>query len=396
MSSDKYSFDKVIKRENSRAIKYDFREKLFGTSDVIPLWVADMDFPVAPAIQKALQKRVDHPVMGYTNRPQSFFNAIKSWLKAHYDWSVDDSWLEFSPGVVPNIAIAVQAFTDVGDGVVIQPPVYPPFFSVVRDFGREVIENPLKNENGRYYIDFEHLDKVTSNSSVKLLLLCHPHNPVGRVWSKAELYKIGEIALKNGVTIISDEIHCDLTLYKNKHTPIASLSKEIADITVTCMAPSKTFNLAGLSTAYMVVSNEKLLHKLRTYLSGFHLHMGNVFGPIALEAAYNESQEWLNDLKNYLEGNIDFVIDFINKKMPELKVEKPEATYLLWINFEGFNMKSSQLKSFLVNEAKIGLNDGLTFGKQGRGFMRMNIASSRTVIEKALNQLLDARNRIIK
>jgi cysteine-S-conjugate beta-lyase len=384
-------FDEVINREGTRAIKLEYRQRLFGNPDVIPMWVADMDFAAPPAVREALQKRMDHPIYGYTNRPEPFFEAIINWLKKRFDWKVEPSWLEFSPGVVPNLGLAVQAYTNPGDGVIIQPPVYPPFFGVVCDFGRQVIENPLINTGTGYVMDFDNLEKVAADPRTKLLLLCHPHNPVGRVWTPEELIRMGEICLRNNIIVISDEIHCDLTLFNNKHVPFATLSDELANITLTCMAPSKTFNLAGFSTSYMISSNPDILSAARAQVFGYHLHMGNTFGAPALEAAYNSSEDWLEELKVYIEENVMLVINFLKDNLPEVKVYKPEATYMLWLDFGAWQMKSSGLKDFMVNQAGVGLNDGLTFGKEGRGFMRMNVASPRSIVQKALNQILEAR-----
>ncbi len=384
-------FDEIINREGTRAIKLEYRERLFGKDDVIPLWVADMDFAAPPAVSEALSKRMEHPILGYTNRPDAFFKSIMGWLKRRFDWEVDPSWIEFSPGVVPNLGLAVQAFTQPGEGVIIQPPVYPPFFGVVRDFNREVVENPLKETEDGFVIDFDHFEEVCSKPENKLFLLCHPHNPVGRVWTPEELKIMGDICIRNKVIIISDEIHADLVLFGHQHRPLATLSPQIADITVTCMAPSKTFNLAGLSTSYMIASNSELLKAMRGQVLGYHLHMGNTFGALALEAAYNESEAWLEELKTYLEDNYNLVLEYLEKYLPEVKVPRLEATYLLWMDFRAWGMNQSELKRFMAQKAGLGLNDGNTFGREGRGFMRMNLASPRSVIAEAMQRIIDAR-----
>ncbi len=386
-------FDEIINREGTRALKLEYRERLFGKDDVLPLWVADMDFAAPPAVRAALNKRMEHPILGYTNRPNAFFKSIMGWLKRRFDWEVDQSWIEFSPGVVPNLGLAVQAFTKQGEGVIVQPPVYPPFFGVVRDFDREVVENPLKETEEGYVMDFDHFEKVCSAPENKLFLLCHPHNPVGRVWTPDELLKMGEICRRNQVTIISDEIHADLVLFGHQHRPLATISPEIADITVTCMAPSKTFNLAGLSTSYMISSNPELLKAMRGQVLGYHLHMGNTFGALALEAAYNESEAWLEELKTYLEGNYNLVLEYLEKHLPEVKVPRLEATYLLWMDFRAWGLNQNELKNFMAQNAGLGLNDGNTFGREGRGFMRMNLASPRSVIEEAMQRMVDARKQ---
>lgn len=386
-------FDNVINREGTRALKLEYRERLFGKADVLPLWVADMDFAAPPAVRAALSKRMEHPVFGYTNRPGAFFKSILGWLKRRFDWEVDQSWIEFSPGVVPNLGLAVQALTQAGEGVIIQPPVYPPFFGVVKDFNRKVVENPLMETENGWVMDFAHFEKVCAAPENKLFLLCHPHNPVGRVWTPDELKRMGDICLKHKVTIVSDEIHADLVLFGLQHRPLATISPEIADITVTCMAPSKTFNLAGLSTSYMIASNPNLLNAMRAQVLGYHLHMGNTFGALALEAAYNESEAWLEELKVYLEGNFNLVADFLIAHLPEVKIPKLEATYLLWMDFRAWGMNQNELKRFMAQEAGLGLNDGQTFGSQGRGFMRMNLASPRSIISEALQRLLEARQK---
>ncbi len=388
------SFDEFINREGTRSIKLDFRERLFGRKDVIPLWVADMDFAVPQAVQKVMQHRLDHPIYGYSHLPPSFYEAIQKWLLRRFNWETDRSWIEYSPGVVPNLGFAVQALTKIGEGVIIQPPVYPPFFGVIRNSGRNIVENPLKETKDGYEIDFDHFEQLASRPENRLLLLCHPHNPVGRVWTKEELLQLGDLCLRNNITVVSDEIHADLVLYDNKHIPFASLSEELANITISCMAPSKTFNLAGLNTSYMIVPNEELLNAVKSQIQSLHLNMGNVFGGLALETAYNECEGWLEEVISYLEVNCDLVIQYINDFLPEVKITKPEATYLLWLDFRAWNMTTTQLKDFMVNKAGLGLNDGFTYGKEGRGFMRMNIASSRSLLDKALHQLKEARKSL--
>ena len=385
-----FDFDENIDRENTRSLKLERRKLLFDREDVLPLWVADMDFPAPPAVQKALKDRVGHPIYGYTVRPNDFLDSIRNWQNKRHNWLIENSWIEFSPGVVPSLAIAVQAFTQPGEGVIIQPPVYPPFFGVVKDFNRKVVENTLLETDKGYEIDFDHFEEVAADPNNKLFFLCHPHNPVGRVWREEELRKMGEICHRHNVIIISDEIHCDLVLFGNKHIPMASISQEIAEITITCMAPSKTFNIAGMSTAYIIVSNQKLLKSMRAQIFGFHLNMGNTFGPLALEAAYDHSEDWLDELIIYLEGNVLLVDDFLKTHLPEVKLVMPESTYLLWLDFRAWDMRAAQLRQFMSKNAGLGLNDGLSFGKEGEGFMRLNVASSRAVIKEALVRLYEA------
>jgi len=386
----KFNFDEIIDRNGTDAYKLELREKTFGKSDVIPLWVADMDFAAPPAVVEAIQKRASHPVFGYTVRTRKFNDAIVNWLKTRHNWEIRSSWIEFSPGVVTGLALTVLAYTKPGDGIIIQPPVYPPFFSVVKDNSRRMVFNTLTNENGRYEIDFKELEELASDPQNKMMILSSPHNPVGRLWTKDELMRIADICIKNDVLIISDEIHSDLALYDNVHIPIASLDNGIANNCITFMAPSKTFNIAGFSTSYMVCSNRELMIKYKRTLNRLHLYTGNLFGGVILESAYSEGAGWLDSLKTYLEGNTDLVYDFIKERLPFIEMVKPEATYLLWLDFRKTGFDQKKLVSFLVNDANVGMNDGLMFGEAGRGFMRMNIGSPRSVIQKALENIENA------
>lgn len=388
-----FNFDENIQRENTRALKLERRQLVFNREDVLPLWVADMDFAAPPAVQQALKTRIEHPIFGYTVRPTEFFNSITAWQQKRHNWTINNNWIEFSPGVVPSLGFAVEAFTQMGEGVIIQTPVYPPFYGVVKDLNRKVVENPLVETDHQYEIDFDHFEEVASDPNNKLFLLCHPHNPVGRVWREDELLKMGEICARHGVILVSDEIHCDLVLFGNKHIPMASLSDKIADITITCMSPSKTFNLAGLSTAYIIASNPKLLKAMRSQIFSLHLHMGNTFGALALEAAYNQSEEWLEELIQYLERNVFLVRDFLKEKLPNVQLTMPEATYLLWLDFRAWGMRAAKLREFMTKSAGLGLNDGLTFGAKGEGFMRLNVASPKAVIQTALEQLYNAAKK---
>jgi cystathionine beta-lyase len=385
-------FDKIYDRSGTNALKLEVRERVFGTNDVIPLWVADMDFPAPEPVIKAIQQRAGHPLYGYTTRDAAFYQAIVKWLKQRHSWDVEVDAIEYMPGVVPALVMAILAFSEPGDKVVIQPPVYPPFFDVIRDNGRFIVENPLVNSGAAYQIDYKHLEEVTFPDDVKMFILCNPHNPVGRVWTKEELKQLGEICLKNNVLIVSDEIHADLVFNDHKHTPLAAISSEFANNSITCMAPSKTFNIAGLNTSYIVASNEKLMKVMRRKLHAYHLHTGNMFGAEALKAAYNYGKPWLDELLVYLQGNIDYVLNFLSENMPEVKVYKPEATYLMWLDFSEWDLPPVKLRKFMAEKAGLGLNYGPSFGKQGEGFQRLNVASPRKIIEKAMNQLLKARN----
>jgi len=379
-----FDFDKPINRLGTSSFKYEFREKYFKNPDVIPLWVADMDFASPPAISEAIKERIEHPVFGYTVRNSSFNTSIKNWLYTKHSWDIETSWLEFSPGVVSGLSMAVLAYTKPGDGIIIQPPVYPPFFSVVKDNDRNAMHNPLILDNGKYIINFEELEQLASKPENKMLILCSPHNPIGRLWSEEELVKLGEICIANDVLVISDEIHSDLAIFGNKHTPFASISESFANNSVTFMAPSKTFNIAGFSTSYIICKNRELRTKYRRILHSLHLYTGHLLGGVVLEAAYDHGAEWLDELILYLEGNIKFVEEFISIRLPWITLTKPEATYLLWLDFRKTGWDQDTITSFLAKDANVGLNNGTLFGEEGRGFMRMNIGSPRSVLHAAL------------
>ncbi|TAJ12429.1 putative C-S lyase [Marinilabiliaceae bacterium JC017] len=389
-----YDFDTPVNREGTKAYKLELREKYFGSNEVLPLWVADMDFSAPPAVCEAIQARAAHNIYGYTIRTKEFNEAIKNWLMRRHNWSVENSWIEYSPGVVPALTFSIMSFTMPGDGVIIQTPVYPPFYSVVKDNDRKVVKNPLVQENGSYRMNFEELEILTAKPENKVLILCNPHNPLGRVWTKDELETLGDICHRNNVLVLSDEIHSDLMLFGNKHTPFASVNEQMANNSITFMAPSKTFNIAGFNTSYVVASNSRLLNGYRQVLNKLHLNMGHVFSEVILETAYNEGEDWLGELISYLEANARFVVDFINENMPEVKVKLPHATFLTWLDFRSWGWSQKDLVAFLVNKAGVGLNDGVSFGVEGEGFMRMNIASPRSVIKKALEQIFNARKEL--
>lgn len=385
----KYNFDEIIPREGTNSVKYDFRKRMFGKEDVIPMWVADMDFRTPDFIMDAIRKRAEHEIMGYTIRPDSFYEAIINWNLRKHGWNIQKDWISFSPGVVPAVNMAVMAFSNPGDKIIIQPPVYHPFYHTITNHGRKILKNPLKLENGRFNMDFDDLrSKIDDQTS--MILLSSPHNPGGSVWHKKELEELGQICKENGITIISDEIHADLILYENRHTPLASISKDLADITVTTMAPSKTFNLAGLSTSYVIASNPDLLKKYNKALEKTHVWHGNIFGSVALQAAYSHGSDWLEQLLDYLEGNINLVDSFFKEHLPEVKVIIPEATYLVMLDFRELGLSNEALRKLLIEKAGVGMNDGASFGKEGDGFQRMNVACPRSVVEKALSNIKKA------
>jgi len=381
----RYDFDELVNREDTNSIKYDGREKIFGKKDVIPLWVADTDFRTPGFITEAIRKRAEHEIYGYTFRPDSYNEAIKYWLKTRHNWEIQKEWLHFSPGVVPAVALSVLGFTEPGDSVIVQPPVYFPFFSAVKDNDRELIENPLKPENGRYYMDFDDLERKIQPGT-KMLILCNPHNPGGMAWTKDELRQVGEICMDHNVLVVSDEIHSDLIYSGHQHIPFASVSEEFAMNSITCMAPSKTFNVAGLSTSFVVIPNKKMFNRYDRLMEGTHLYGGNIFGAVALEAAYRNGENWLNQMMEYVKENYQFTEQYLKENIPQIVPMKPEATFLVWLDFSDFGLKDADLNHRLI-KAGVGLNQGIQFGKQGKGFMRMNIGCPRSVLAEALKRI---------
>jgi cystathionine beta-lyase len=389
------NFDERVRRENTDCYQYDLRKKYFGTDDIIPMWVADMDFKSPEFITAAMEKRLSHGIYGYTFRSNSFYESVIKWLKTRHGWKIKKEWIEFSPGIVPALNLAVLAFTRPGDKVIVQPPVYFPFFSAIKNHGRVIVENKLKLRGGRYYMDYRDLESKI-DGRVKMMILCSPHNPTGNVWTREELVKLGDICLNNNILMLSDEIHSDLVLRGHRHIPTASLGKNIARNTITFIAPSKTFNLAGLSTSVVISSNMKLLRRFSEIMDHVHVGSGNIFGNIATEAAYNFGHEWLMQLMDYLQGNIDFVINYLSRNIPLIKPVIPEATYLLWLDCRKLGMDRRQLKKFFIEKAKLGLSDGPVFGKGGSGFQRMNIGCPREKIKMALHRLNKATNDYLK
>jgi cystathionine beta-lyase len=382
----RYNFDEVINRENTSSYKYDRRMDVFDNPDVLPLWVADMDFKTPPFVIDAIRQRLDHEILGYTDISESFYQAVIDWNKRHYNWDIKSGWISFSPGVVPAINLLVMTFTQPGDSIIIQPPVYFPFFEAIKNHNRNLVTNPLLYQAGNYSIDIDDLEAKIDRKT-RMLFLCSPHNPTGNVWSAEILKRIGELCAKNNILLVSDEIHADLVYSGFRHIPTASLNEEIASFTITCMSASKTFNLAGLSTSYLVISNRNLRHQYESMLDRVHVGAGNIFGFIATEAAYNLGDEWLRQLMEYLTGNLSFLNDFIFRHIPMVKVVQPQATYLVWLDFRSLDLAPDVLKKFIIEEAGLGLNDGLQFGIEGKGFQRINIACPRSLLYEALTKL---------
>lgn len=390
----KYDFNKIVKREKTNCIKWDFNKKLLGYEDVISMWIADMDFETVPEVTEALIKRASHGIYGYSSNSDSYYEAIINWMKNHHGWNVKKEWIILNPGVVMAVSALIRTFTHPGDKVVIQKPIYYPFFKCIENNGCHIVDNPLKFDGDRYEMDFEDLDVKLSDPRVKLMILCSPHNPTGRVWTREELIKVGKLCLKHNVLIISDEIHSDLVYKEYKHTPFAYISQEFRDASITCTAPSKTFNLAGLQTSNIIIPNEKLRKEYKLTLENIGINRLNLFGYIACETAYTHGEAWLNELLDYLKENKEFVKTFIKEKIPKLKVIEPEGTYLLWIDCRALNMDINKLKEFMLKDVGVAFDEGYIFGEAGKGFERMNIACPRSVLEKALIKMEQAIKNI--
>lgn len=381
----KYNFDKAYDRHNTNCVKWDLAEK-----DILPMWVADMDFEVAEPISAAIVNRAAHHVYGYSFMGDGYYNSVINWMKERKNWSVKKEWIKFSPGVVPAVNMLINALTLPGDEVIIQTPVYYPFHSAIINNKRKLLENPLKLVDGKYYMDYEDLENKFKEHSIKLIILCSPHNPVGRVWSEDELTRLGNLCLKYNVKIIADEIHSDLIYKQYKFTSIASIDEKFADITATCTAPSKTFNLAGLQTSNIIISNEEIRKKFTDVLDENAVMEPNLFGITALEAAYNYGDEWLDQLMDYLNSNLIFLEDYIDNNIPEIKVIKPEGTYLVWLDFRQLGMSKKELHDFMLDKAKVWFDDGDMFGENGRGFERINIACTKATLNEALERIKNA------
>ncbi|HYE81652.1 MAG TPA: PatB family C-S lyase [Clostridia bacterium] len=384
-----YNFDKSIDRMGTGSVKWDYLDRVFGNSEVLPMWVADMDFEVPQPVIDAVVKRARHGIYGYTNRPDSFYASIADWTEKRHGWHIEKDWIWVCPGVVPALSFSVLSYTEPGDKVLVQTPVYYPFFSAIESNGRVIVNNRLKQEGGRYLMDFEDLD-TKLGSGVKVMILCSPHNPVGRVWSRDELTKVGKLCIKHNVILVSDEIHSDLIYSGNVHTPAASISEELAKRTVTCLAPSKTFNIAGLSTSVAIIPDMALRKKFNNTIKGLGVEMSNLFGITALEAAYTHGAEWLDQLLAYLEDNLNFLLDYFRNNIPGIKVFKPEGTYLIWLDCRELGMNQKDLADFFISKALVGLNDGSAFGEGGEGFMRMNIACPRSLLEVGLKRIRES------
>lgn len=379
-------FNEIIDRRQTGCIKWDFNQRIFGREDILPLWVADMDFKAPQAVVDALVNRAQHGIYGYSDGMDEYYEGLIAWMEKRHDWLIERDWITFSPGIVPALNELVRSLTKPRDKILLQSPVYPPFFQAIRNHGREVVNSQLCLANGRYTMDFADLEEKLAGG-VKMMILCNPHNPVGRVWERDELERLGHLCLAHDVLVISDEIHGDLIYEGYRHIPFSSISPELAQQSIVCTAPSKTFNLAGLQTSNLIIPNAKYRKAFRASLDLTGIHHPNVFGITALEAAYRHGWDWLNQLMNYLKGNVEFLMSFLAQELPQIEAVQPEGTYLVWLDFRNLGMEPNDLQEFLVHKAGVGLNAGYLFGPGGEGFARINIACSLGVLEEGLRRI---------
>jgi len=394
MNEQNWPFDEVIDRSETQSAKWDYYEK-----DLLPLWVADMDFRVPQPIINAIINRAKHGIFGYSYFHSAYFDVVLNWFKRHYSWEIKKEWLAFTPGVIPAINMAIQSFSNPGDKIIVQNPVYYPFFGAIQNNGRQILYNPLKRIDRRYQMDVDDLKQKIKDTRAKILILCSPHNPVGRVWTRDELINVGEICIENEILIISDEIHCDLILPGFTHTNFASISNNFAMNSITCTSLSKTFNLAGLQLSNIIIPNKKLRNSFINHIESVFIpeefgYLPNDLSLVAFTAAYQKCDEWLNSLLIYLKQNVDFLKSFIRNNIPQIEVIEPEGTYLVWLDFRKLGIDSDKMKKFLRQKAKVVLDDGSKFGRGGEGFQRINIACPQTTLKKALERIYNAIKEI--
>ncbi len=385
-----YNFDEIIDRKGTSCVKYDGLKNAYqGKENLIPLWVADMDFATPDFIVEALKKRCEHPVFGYTFDDDEYYESIQTWLDYKYHWKTEREWISYIPGIVKGIGLAVQCFTQPGDKVIIQPPVYHPFRLVPTRMGREVVYNPLKLEDGVYKMDFEQLESLI-DKDCKMLILSNPHNPGGVVWEKEALVKLAQICSAHGILVISDEIHAEMTYPQFRHHPFATVSEEAAACSVTFMAPSKTFNIAGIVSSYALVPDSRIREKFYSFLEAGELNAGTIFAFTATKAAYTYGAEWLQQMRSYVIENVNFVDEYLKKNIPQIKVYRPQASFLVWLDCRELKLAQPELVQLFEDKAGLALNDGTMFGKEGEGFMRLNIGCPRSILNQALESLKKA------
>lgn len=393
----KYDFDKVIPRAGTGALKLEALGERYGNPDLLPLWVADMDFATPPFIVNALRERLEHPVFGYTVVPEEFWESIIGWNRRLHGWEIAKEWLTFIPGIVKGIGLAINIFTSPGDKIIIQPPVYHPFRLVPEGNGREIANNPLiLHGDGSYSMDLDHLRELAEDEKARMFILSNPHNPAGIIWDKETLREVAKICLENNVIVISDEIHSDMALWGNRHIPFATVSEEAAKCSITFAAPSKTFNIAGIVSSYAVVPDNELRTKFYSFLDANELSEPNIFSPIATIAAYTGGEEWRRQMLKYVEGNINFLIDYLAKEIPAIKPLRPQASFLVWLDCRGLGLNHDDLQALFKEKAGLALNDGEMFGPGGEGFMRINVGTPRKVLKEALDRLKEAVTQLKK
>ena len=391
----KYDFDEIIERRGTDSIKWSKKllKENFGEEECIPMWIADMDFLAAKPIREAIMERAHHGIFGYGHKSEEFLEAAVNWQKKRNGWDIEPEWLLFTPGIIPALSFIVETFCNRGDKVLIQSPVYYPFANIIKDNGCHVVNNPLILNNGKYEINFSELEELAQDSRVKLMILCSPHNPVGRVWTEEELKRLGEICIKNNVLVVADEIHSDLIYKPNRHIPFGKISEEFKMNSIICTSPSKTFNLAGLQVSNIIIPNKRIRRELNNKLKTIDIDPGS-FASVAQIAAYNHGEEWLEQLLVYLRDNLDFIDQYIKKYMPGVRLIKPEATYLAWLDFSSYGLSDHELQELMQKKAKVALDDGTIFGAGGEQFQRINFACPRSILEKALESMAKCLNEI--
>lgn len=387
---EKYNFDKIIDRKGSGALKFDALEERYGDASLLPMWVADMDFETPEFITEALRRRLDHSLFGYTIEPSDYWPTVIRWIADHHDWQIEREWITYIPGIVKGIGMVINVFVKEDEKVIIQPPVYHPFRLTPEGNHREVVYNPLiENPDGSYSMDFDNLEKV-ADEKCRLLILSNPHNPAGITWDRPTLQRLAEFCHRHNILVISDEIHCDMALWDNRHIPFASVSPEAAECSITFGAPSKTFNIAGIVSSYAIVPNPRIRERFFGWLTANEFNEPTLFAPIATIAAFSKGEEWRREMLRYIESNIDFVISYCKEHIPQIKPLRPQASFLIWLDCRGLGLDHDRLIDLFVRKARLALNDGEMFGPEGKGFMRLNIASPRAVVREALDRLKDA------
>lgn len=388
-----YDFNTPIDRRCTHCVKFDALKEMYGREDLLSLWVADMDFATPDFIIDALKRRLDHPVLGYPVQYDGYWQSVVNWIRSHHGWQVEREWMRYIPGIVKGIGMVVNVFTQPGDKIIIQPPVYHPFRLVPEHNDREIVMNPLRWVGDTYEMDFEQLEQAIDDKC-KILILANPHNPVGITWSRDTLVRLADIAVKHNLIVISDEIHCDMALYGNKHIPFASVSENAARCSITFGAPSKTFNIAGIVSSYAIVPNEVLREKFFAWLTANEMDMATIFAMVATEAAFTEGEEWRQQMLAHIESNIDFVDEYLKANIPEVHAIKPQASYLVWLDFSALGLPHDKLIDMLVNDARLAMNDGAMFGIGGEQHTRLNVGTQRAVLEQAMKQLKEAIDKL--